>query len=274
MSISFDRNRVQETYESYIGIASPEELNIKKDAFKKHVLMAQEAGYLSNQIRLDAIDFFYSGMLSFAEGIDSIFEKRFSWATVMLYYSIFYLIRSSMAVKGVATIRCGSMFRLKIAPGESPFTTNNKKYSTTHEGTISHYRDQFSHSDLLLSNKIGDFDAYEWMMNAREIVNYRSRSFLEPEYLDIWQYFYDCLEEGTLVDGLNDLESDPYVKCFQEEYAVVAVPIKRIKQTINDLNTAGILQQLSTDRETFARAVLRYDERSLSILASVFSNSD
>lgn len=175
-----------------------------------------------------------------------------------------------MAAKGYATLRCKSMFRLKIADGETPYGTNNKKYQTTHEGTINHYRDQFGFADRLLSNKIGDIDAYEWMMNAREIVNYRSRSFLEPRCLDIWDYFSTCVDDRTLVTELLNLENDPYVKCFQEEYAIVAIPIKRVQQTIADLASEGILEQFAQDRENFTRTVLHYDQRSMSILSDIF----
>lgn len=270
MSIDFERNRVQVSFEEFLGVASPEELIAKKDDFKTHKLSQQEVQRLSNDIKQDAIDFFYSGILSFAEGIDSIFLKRFSWATVKLYYSIYYLIRASMAAKGYATLRCKGMFRLRIADGEMPYAKSAKRYQTTHEGTINHYRDQFGFADRLLSNKIGDFDAYEWMMNACEIVNYRSRSFLEPNYLEIWEYFSTCVNDGTLVAELENLESDPYVKCFQEEYAIVAIPIKRVQQTIADLSSEGLLTQFTQDRESFARTVLGYDQRSMSILSDIF----
>ena len=93
MSIDFDRNRVQVSFEAFVGAASPEELISRKDGFKSHALSQQEVQQLSNDISQDAIDFFYNGILSFAEGIDSIFLKRFSWATVKLYYSIYYHIR-------------------------------------------------------------------------------------------------------------------------------------------------------------------------------------
>ena len=272
MSISFDRNRTQVSFERFIGLASTEELLTKKADFKSHYLSSAEVTQLHSDLMYDAVDFFYSGILSFSEGIDSIFHKRFSWATVKLYYSIFYLIRASLAANGFALLRCGNMYRLKYCVGEKPFSTNNKKYSTTHEGTISHYKDIFSISDRLLSNKIDDLDAYQWMMNAREIVNYRSVSFLEPGCLDIWDFFSTCVDDGTLVDELKRLEDDSYIKCFQEEYAVVAIPIKRMQETISDMATSGLLTQLAHDREMFAKSVLNYDHRSLSILADVFQH--
>ena len=89
MSISFDRNRTQVSFERFIGLASTEELLTKKADFKSHCLSSAEVTQLHSDLMYDAVDFFYSGILSFSEGIDSIFHKRFSWATVKLYYSIF-----------------------------------------------------------------------------------------------------------------------------------------------------------------------------------------
>ena len=269
MSINFNRNSAQLLYESFIG-ATPEDLMDKREDFRNHELTQDEANLLKGALRKDAVDFFYNGILSFSEGIDSAFQKRFSWATVKLYYSIYYLIRASLATKDIAVLRCKSMFRLPVSAGEKPYTTNNKKYNTTHEGTINHYRDIFNLSDRLLSNKIGEEDAYEWMMNAREIVNYRSAAFTEPGCLDIWDTFRSYIEEETFPDILKSLENDQYIMCFQEEYAVIAIPIKRLLQTITDMMDRGYLHDLSNERITFVKNIIRYDERELTILTDIF----
>lgn len=269
MSINFSRNRAQTFYEDLTG-AAPEDLIHMREEFRNHILTANESVQLKEFLNNDAVDFFYNGVLSFSEGIDAVFRKRFSWATIKLYYAVYYLIRASLASKGIAILRCKSMFRLVAQAGEKPYATTNKKYNTTHEGTINHYRDIFNLSDRLLSNKIEDDDAYEWLMNAREIVNYRSVSFSEPECMEIWDYFSHCIDEGTLPNALAELEADPYIMCFQEEYAIVAIPIKRMQQTITDMLTSGILRNLSEDRTLFAKSVIGYDERSLSVLSQIF----
>ena len=240
MSINFSRNRAQLFYENLIG-AAPEDLINMREEFKNHMLTINEAEQLKTLLNKDAVDFFYNGVLSFSEGIDAVFQKRFSWATIKLYYAVYYLIRATLASKEIAILRCRSMFRLVARAGEKPYGSTNRKYNTTHEGTINHYRDMFNFSDRLLSNKIEDNDAYEWLMNAREIVNYRSVSFSEPDCLEILDYFSPCIDEGTVSNALSELETDSYIRCFQEEYALVAIHIKRMQQTIVDLLTSGIL---------------------------------
>ncbi len=126
-----------------------------------------------------------------------------------LYYAVYYLIRATLASKEIAILRCRSMFRLVARVGEKSYGTSNRKYNTTHEGTLS--------------------------------------------------------------NALAELENDPYIMCFQEEYAIVAIPIKRMQQTIADMLTSGILQNLSEDRTLFAKSVIGYDERALSVLSEIFA---
>ena len=73
MSINFKRNRTQQKYESILGISSVEELVQNKQNFKTHVLSREEANQLKVILQQDAIDFFYSAVVSFSEGIDAIY---------------------------------------------------------------------------------------------------------------------------------------------------------------------------------------------------------
>lgn len=269
MSISFNRNGSQVLFESFID-ADSNNLYEKRDDFKNHYLTSDEAEQLKVALKKDSLDFFYNGILSFAEGIDAAFQKRFSWATIELYYSLYYLIRSSMASKGIAILRCKSMYRLFARMGEKPYSTGNRIYNTTHEGTINHYKDLFGVSDRLLSNNIEDQDVYEWMMNAREIVNYRSAAFSEPECLEIWESFSKSIDEGEFTKILKLLESDPYIMCFQEEYAVTAIPVKRLQQTIDDLLSTNLLSGFSEKRLNVIKTIMQYQNRNLDIIPQLF----
>jgi len=270
MSINFKRNRTQQRYETLLGISTPEELSQNKDVFKSHELTASEASELKILLRQDAIDFFNSAVVSFSEGIDAIYLKRYSWATVKLYYSIFYLLRTSMASNGYALLRNYSMYRLKIATGEKPRGTGNKKYNSTHGGTINHYKDVFSGTDILLTNTIDDTDVYQWMEDIRDIVNYRAVSFEDPECLDVWFKYKEALESNKLSDLLEQLINDTqYIYCFQEEYAVVAIPIKRMQQTIADLADNGLLSTVTDDRKSYANNIINGRGRSISIFNSL-----
>lgn len=270
MSISFKRNRTQQRYETMLGISTVEELLQKKDVFKSHTLTIDEANELKIVLRQDAIDFFNSAVVSFSEGIDAIYLKRYSWATVKLYYSIFYLLRTSMACNGYALLRNYNMYRLKVAAGEKPYGTGNKKYNSTHGGTISHYKDVFGGTDTLLTNTIDDIDVYQWMEDVRDIVNYRAVSFEDPNCLDVWCKYKEALEANKLSDLLEQLINDTqYIYCFQEEYAIVAIPIKRMQQTIADLANNGLLSDVTDDRKNYANSIINGRKRNISIFSGL-----
>lgn len=270
MSIHFNRNRVQTKYEQFIGISSTDELPSRAEDFKNYVLTNRDVAELMPLINQDALDYFNNAVISFSEGIDSIFNKRFSWATVKLYYSVYYLLRTSLCCHNFALLRNRRMYRLKIGIGESPYSTSNKKYNTTHEGTISHYKDVCSGSDVLLTNHIGDMDTYEWMEHARNVVNYLDVSFREPACLDFWNTFNTAVNEKTLSSLINKLENDSNnVYCFQEDYAVVAIPIKRMKLTIEDLNRKGLLSLIDSSRIAYFDSVLKRENRELEIMNDI-----
>ena len=162
------------------------------------------------------------------------------------------------------------MYRLKLQKGEKPFSTTNKKYNSTHGGTISHYKDIFSGTDKLLTNKIDDVETYQWMEDIRDIVNYREISFRDPDCLDVWVKFKNALDNHEL-DKLFDtlLNDNSYVYCFQEEYAVVAVPIKRMQQTIADMSNAGLLQLYQATRINYAETIIQSQNRNLHLIDAI-----
>lgn len=269
MSINFDRNCSQVLFERFINISGPDELKERKSDFINHALNSVEAQGLKLTLKTDACNFFFNGILSFAEAIDELCNKHFSWATIKLYYSVYYLLRASLATKEIVILQCCGMYRLITEPGEKPFKSRNKKYNTTHEGTINHYRDLFERADRLLANKIDDVDAYQWMMQMREIVNYRSSVFKEPDCLQMWEYIRQYINEGKFEEILKTLENDNYIMCFQEEYAVLAIPIKRLQETINDMIDAQLLDDFSPDKLEFVKETVQYDEVELDFLLGI-----
>ena len=265
MNISFDRNRTQKAYEAILGI-SVEELKANKDLFKNHILSSAEEAQLIPLLHEDALDYFYNAALSFSEGIDAVFERRYSWATVKLYYSVFYAIRASLACNNIAILANQSIMRLKVASGESPFGSGNSKYKTTHKGTISHYIDVLKSQDILLSNLIGDQNVYEWMEEVREITNYREVCFKDPDFLTIWSAFDTALSHASLVELLQDIQNDSVpIYCFQDDYAVVAIPIKRMQETVADLSKVGLLARFANERKDYLEQIVKGKERCISV---------
>lgn len=265
MSINFNRNRTQREYEAILGI-TPSELKAKKEEFKNHVLTKAEADLLKVSIKEDALDYFYNAALSFAEGVDSIYQRRYSWATVKLYYSVFYSLRASMASKNVAILVNQGISRLKIKELERPYGTNNPKYKSTHKGTINHYIDLYSGADILLTNTIDGLNAYEWLEELRDITNYREVCFVDPHCINPWAAFDSALSSGKLTELLTQLQGDDhYIFCFQEDYASVAIPIKRLQQTVKDLVSSGLMTKFNNERKEHLENIIKGDERNINL---------
>ena len=252
MSMNFDRNRTQKEFELLVGINSIDELASKKDDFISYELKYTDLPLLSQCLRDDAIDYFYNGLVSFCEGIDSAVNYRFSWATIKLYYSVYYMLRSSLAIKGRAILQNKSVFLLKLAEGEIPQkkrSTSTIKYSNTHEATINHHISISSENDYLLSNEIDGNNTYHWMKSLREIVNYRCVSFQEPSYLACWHKFAEANKLGSLSSLFNKIEATPDIYCFQEDYAIVSIPFKRTLLTLDELRRKGFCNCLHDVRK-------------------------
>lgn len=272
MTINFDRSRTQKEYEGIINIKSFSELKTRKDELINHKLTKSELPKLKSDLELDALDYLYNAMLSLYEGIDSIYSRRFSWATVKLYYSVYYMLRASLACKGYAILYINSgYFRLSTKECESPYKPTIAGYNSTHKATILHHNSIFAKDDKLLSNCIDSKTTYEWMADVREILNYKSIVFREPEHLSVWDTFATAQKSNTLGVLLSRLSDDKkYIYCFQEDYAVVGIPIKRAYLTLKEFEKFGLLNGFQDDKKLYLKNLLKSNERKISIFSDIF----
>ena len=58
--------------------------------------------------------------------------------------------------------------------------------------------------------------------------------------------------------------------CFQEEYAVIAIPVKRLQQTIDDLLSTNLLSGFSEKRLNVIKTIMQYQNRNLDIIPQLF----
>ena len=57
--------------------------------------------------------------------------------------------------------------------------------------------------------------------------------------------------------------------CFQEEYAVLAIPIKRLQETIMDMLDAQLLNDYSSDKLEFVKETVKNDDVELYFLTEI-----
>lgn len=255
-SMSFDRRRVQETYEIEFGYTADQLISDEKN-IKNHRLSSLNVANLQLAANLDLIDYYFKALISLYEAIYALEKRNFSWATVKLYYCIFYLLQTELLLRGILIIRGRFLHKLTLQVGESP---EGKKDRSDHKGTISIYMDSFRSSDPLLSNQIGGEDSYVWFMHQRERINYRERYFNEPNHPDFWS--------GPVSNGIASgnaesviemyLNDDAMSFTFQEDHAIIALPLRKFLEVVRLLKNYGNPDILSTDQKNHLRNILKF----------------
>ncbi len=263
MIMSFKRGRAQLRCEEYLNCTGDLNKWFHSD-FKNYTLSRGQANQLSYDLLEDATDLFFKGLLSLSEALNSTSRSYYSWATIKLYYSVYYFIKASLASKGIAMIRNKSLFYLFAREGAKPVKKSPKGYNSDHSGTIFHFQDLFP-NDILLTNMIEDESVYIWLMHRREQVQYRERSFQEPNNPYFWYHIIEKIKQRNLDDLITEYINDKYILCFQEEHSCMAAPIKRIILTYNDLKNAGIKINLDDGQRKKIIELLTVNDKLLSI---------
>ena len=258
--MNFNRFRAQLKCESLLSCGTLEDWARKRKDFEDFTLTRTSAKDLVASLEEDSKDLYFKGILTLSEALYGISKHLFSWATVRLYYSIFYFLRCSLATKHYAIIRNKSLYLLRAKEDEKPQKKSSKKYRNDHIGVINIYRDLYEKIDTLQSNTIDGQNPYLWLMERRNQVNYREREFHDPGCSE----FMKLIERGVADNRLDSMittymKDEDYIFCFQVDHACLALPLKRALLTKIDMISAGIHFTQTPAREHLLRNLLRID---------------
>lgn len=229
MTLDFERNRVQLYLEqaidpNYDPFTNDNTLVV---AFQRQAeiyqLQVNDCTSISQFLKDDANDFFYNALISFHTAINSTLNRGYSWAAVNCYYTMYYLMRCYINSKDYAFFRTRKkMYLISNALNE---TMKDLEKPNTHETTLKTFKKLFPRAGIL-SNNIEMESPIDWMKNVREMINYKARSFLEPNYYDIFQKF--STKDLFLKNMENIINDDTYV--FQPEFAMFGLPLYFFKE--------------------------------------------
>ena len=263
----FERLRAQLECERIAGCKDAEKWAGYRLCWEQVKLSRANVRALRNALREDCKDLYFKGLLSLSEAVCSTDKCLYSWATVKLYYSVFYFLRCSLAIRGYAIVRNKSLYLLRVQEGEGPIKKNTDKYRNDHVCVINVYRDLYGHSDILQSNTIDGLNPYEWLMERRHQVNYREREFHDPDCAGFLQAIAARVQSkalGKLIETYVD-DAD-YLYCFQPDHACLALPIKRALLTRQEFSTRGIALQLSDAKMKLVRTLLTVGSKQMNKL--------
>lgn len=202
----------------------------------------------------DILSFYYKSLLSFSEGLDAVSRKNYTWATIKLYYSVYFGLRVSLLCRNIALVRAAKhLYRFKIDFGEQYV---KPKEMTDHGGTIHTYVDLFQRTDFFCSNPLEGINAYFWLKDCREIVNYKDGVFHDPETISIWDDIISNIDRTGISKTLSLFidEKDKY--CFLPEYAILAIPLNRLLIVAQEVKNE-VSERLESSQKNWIASILQ-----------------
>lgn len=246
--MSINKSETQKYFEKmFTGSSGVPFRQIKKQQYEQTALTKQQAEDLRNLLEGEIVPYYYKALLSYMECIPALSKKLFSWATVRLYYSVFYAIKAYLACNNIAILRAErKVFYVKAKENELIKRFDD---STDHKGTILTMCKLFKNNDLLLSNSIEGVDAYRWMMDRREEVNYKDMDFHDPDTPDFWSELDNEISQKGIGYVVDKLVEDEWLLCFQNEYAILGVPTKRMILTVDAIHKLGKAFDIANEKQ-------------------------
>ncbi|MFT0182920.1 hypothetical protein ACMSIO_21105 [Pseudomonas benzopyrenica] len=240
MNTNSKRYELQQLMEGWIGCTDPANLSNYRSQFEQHTLTLEMRNEMNNALISDGASIFYKGAHTFADAIAAASKGYQSWAIIKLYYSSFYLLRALFAARGYGIVKCKGIYTLKSEIGATPVkrdgqTHKGEKTRGDHKTTIYIFEKEMGNGELLLSNSIAGSSVFDWMMEAREAVNYRHATFSEPDF----DFFEPSLiEENGALRWVNAyLEDQTGAYLFLEQHCCISVPLYLIKKVKSEFET-------------------------------------
>jgi hypothetical protein len=236
MATHFERSAVQLFFEQKLGCDDPNNFTDFLDQLVQIQLTLADANTLADSAIADIRGQFERCALTLLQAIADLESGNRLWATVKLYYSVFYALRVELHINGFSMVRCGKVFTSDRKQGSLLKRYNNSEKGD-HGIAISLVTKHLSQTDILLDAKLEDKTTYLWMKNLREIVQYKMRT--PPETVDYDPFFpRDQISISDQID-LFLQDRDPYY-CFDPDFAALAIPIKRLQLTSSHVKNERI----------------------------------
>ena len=202
----------------------------------------------------DMASFYYKSLLSYAEGVSAISRGNFSWATIKLYYSVYYGLRCSLLCRNVVMVRANRyLYYFKLENGAVYKRTEDP---SDHGSAIKIYSSLFKTTDFLCSNYINETISYNWMKQCREIVNYRDEIFHDPNASEFWEKVVSDITERGIKKTINAYIQDKNNSCFSTDTAVLAIPTYRILATAQEMRNEGVFP-LAEEQRRWVISILK-----------------
>jgi hypothetical protein len=210
-------------------------------------LTVGEAGILRNCLQDDGTKSLYSAAVSLADALRGIHEGFYTWATVKLYYSVFYTAICQLALHDTVLFYIGNTPCAIHANAGEMLT---KQSGTTHAVVLDLFARLFPNSPFL-SQTIDFQPPLKWLRERREDANYKNPRFVEP---DSPAYFRGVTKDGVRKATLAYLSTNGMTYLFDTDHAMLAFPLVFWRDTILMARAASLPNTLAAESEFLAVA--------------------
>lgn len=191
-----------------------------------------ERQILGLRLNEDACNYYQSALVSFVDAITSTTNGFYSWATVKLYYAVFYALRARLALAGHCIFYENGKGRLVSTSLGSQITKSSS--SSTHKTVLSCFEVHFP-NDFFLTQEIDAVSPLKWFIDKREEANYKQGRFSEPiapEHLS----FAARMKVRQMLIAYS--AEDLYV--HDKDHAIVAFPYRLLLDLRGRLLSSGL----------------------------------
>ncbi len=144
---------------------------------ENYTINAVDYNRLSNCLKSDMDGFFLNSLLSYSAAIDSLLKENFSWATIKLYYALFYSIKAELSRSGFVIFYHDN----KLYSGLNQVGGQFKSIKgNSHDAIFKLFSSQFPQNKFV-KNNINNSNSFKWFKENRELVNYRINPMLDPK---------------------------------------------------------------------------------------------
>lgn len=234
MNMSFKRHDVQEFIEYELGCFDLNQWPTYKSNLELWEVTGNNLQPLGRCMKSDLNSYYFKSVQTFLQAIHEIKQKKYSWAIVKLYYSVFYMLRCDILLANYMLVRCKSLYYTKVENGATLKTFNKNNIRGDHQLTIAFAKKLYDDGEIIdpiFGNQINDENAYLWLMKNRERVNYQMKDFSDPKHDQVLNHIISYFNEEKVSDLLNfyHLNTD-YSVCFDLDHSILSIPFKKLLQ--------------------------------------------
>jgi hypothetical protein len=231
-----------QTYLEHIGYLPP------LQGVKHRQLIAGEAVTLRNCLQDDGGNSLYSAAVSLADALRGLRDGFYTWATVKLYYAVFYTARCELALRDIALFYIGGKPCTILT---SAGATLAPQKGTTHEVVLDQFSRLFPNSPFL-SQTIDGKPPLTWLRERRENANYKNARFVEPNDPT---HFRGVVTEGVRRATLAYLSPTGLTTySFDPEHAMLAFPLRFWRDAVSEARAAGLPDTIADEVDFLSKA--------------------